>query len=51
MVGSFKIIKATVWAMIVPEAASKSGSTRTSPDMVKPNSVKLSPYDPSSIVL
>lgn len=51
MVGAFKILKATDWAMIVPEEVSKAGSTRNSPDMVKPNSVKLSPYDPSSIVL
>lgn len=51
MESAFKILKATDWAMIVPVEEKNSGSTRSSHDIVKPNSVKLSPYDPSSIVL
>jgi hypothetical protein len=51
MVGAFKILKPTDWASLVPEAAEKSGSTRATPDVVQPNSKKLSTSDPSTIIL
>ena len=51
MVGAFKILKSTDWASLVPEEAEKSGSTRLTPDVVQPNSKKLSASDPSIIVL
>ena len=51
MVGAFKILKPTDWASLVPEATEKSGSTRVTPDVVQPNSKKLSTSDPSTIIL
>lgn len=51
MVGAFKILKPTEWASLVPEVADKSGPSRATPDVVQPNSKKLSTVDPSTIVL